>query len=170
MTNQSSVKKSAGPVTIGDRAPDFTLNDQDGRPVHFSDLIGKGSIVLYFYPKDNTRGCTLEACAFRDSYEVFKQAGAIVIGVSDDTAESHAAFASQNRLPFTLLSDVKGEARKLYGVPKPLGIMPGRTTYVIDRDGVVRYTFTALMDGPKHVTESLRILNELNAQQPQPTI
>jgi len=101
MTNQPSPKMAGGPITIGDRAPDFTLNNQDEQPVHFADLIGKGSIVLYFYPKDNTRGCTAEACAFRDSYEVFKQAGATVIGVSDDTAESHAAFASQNRLPFT---------------------------------------------------------------------
>ena len=153
-----------GPVSIGDRAPDFTLTDQNGQPLHFADLIGKGSIVLYFYPKDYSGGCTAEACSFRDNYEVFKQAGATVIGVSSDNEESHAGFAKKYQLPFTLLSDINGDVQKLYGVPNLFGIVRGRVTYVIDNEGIVRYTFSALIDGPKHVAEAMRILRKLAAQ------
>ena len=159
MNNQSPAK--SGPVKTGDAAPDFTLIDQQGQPVRMADLIGKQNIVLYFYPKDNTPACTAEACAFRDSFEVFKKAGAIVIGVSDDSPESHAQFAQKNRLPFTLLSDTKSSVRKLYGVPKAMVVMPGRTTYIIDKQGVVRHVFNDMMDGPKHVSESMRILQTL---------
>ena len=155
---------TTGSVSIGDRAPDFTLRDQNGQPVHLADLIGKATIVLYFYPKDFSGGCTAEACSFRDNYEVFKQAGAMVIGVSSDTEESHAGFAQKHRLPFTLLSDPNAVVQKVYGVPNLLGIVRGRVTYVIDQSGTIRHTFSALIDGPKHVAESLRIIRELVAQ------
>jgi peroxiredoxin Q/BCP len=103
-------------VRIGDRAPDFTLSSSTGQPVRLGDLLKERAVVLYFYPKDETMGCTAEACAFRDSYEVFKEADAEVIGVSDDSVESHRSFAAHHRLPFLLLADAGGTVRKRYGV------------------------------------------------------
>ena len=120
-------------VQVGDKAPDFTLPSQAGEPVRLQDRLGERVVVLYFYPKDNTTGCTAEACAFRDSYESFADAGAEVIGVSSDSADRHAGFASKHRLPFTLLADQGGRVRKAYGVPATFGLIPGRVTYVIDR-------------------------------------
>src|SRR5690349_16139428 len=107
--------KDAPKVDVGTIAPDFTLTNQDGKPVSLSDFKGKQAVVLYFYPKDFTGGCTAEACAFRDSYEVFQEAGAEVIGVSSDSEDSHQNFAAKYRLPFVLLSDKGGEVRKQYG-------------------------------------------------------
>ena len=120
-------------IQVGDKAPDFTLSSQAGEQVHLSERLGQRVVVLYFYPKDETPGCTKEACAFRDSHEVFAEAGAEVIGVSSDSVDKHAAFASHHQLPFTLLSDEGGQVRKSYGVPATLGLLPGRVTYVIDR-------------------------------------
>ena len=131
-------------VAVGDRAPDFTLADAEGKPVSLADFRGKRAVVLYFYPKDDTPGCTKEACSFRDSYEEFTQAGAEVIGVSSDSGSSHQGFAKKHRLPFTLLSDPGGAVRKKYGVPATLGLLPGRVTFVIDREGVVRHVSEAL--------------------------
>ena len=111
----------ANGVQPGDKAPDFTLPAQGGAPVRLSDRLGERVVVLYFYPKDDTPGCTKEACAFRDSYEVFTDAGAEVIGISSDSVDSHAAFAGHHKLPFTLLSDEGGKVRKKYGVPSSLG-------------------------------------------------
>src|SRR6266567_4261123 len=107
-------QSTQGKVQIGDMAPDFTLSDQKGAKVSLKDYVGK-NVVMYFYPKDNTPGCTAEACSFRDSYAVFKDQGAEVIGISSDSAEAHKKFAAQYHLPFTLLSDSDGEVRKLYG-------------------------------------------------------
>jgi peroxiredoxin Q/BCP len=121
---------------------------------------------LYFYPKDETPGCTKEACAFRDSYEVFAQAGAEVIGVSSDSADKHAAFAGHHQLPFTLLSDDKGEVRKSYGVPSTLGLLPGRVTYVIDRTGTVRHIFSSQINIGRHVNDALDVVKQLQAEQP----
>lgn len=149
---------SKGKVQVGDMAPDFMLPDQSGRPVRLSDFLGKTAVVLYFYPKDHTGGCTREACAFRDSYEVFREAGAEVIGVSSDSSESHQQFASQNRLPFILLSDTGGVLRKRYGVAKKYGLFAGRVTYVIDRQGVVRHIFFDQFNPTQHVAEALAIL------------
>lgn len=151
-----------GNVQVGDRVPDFTLPDKDGKPVSLHDYLGKTSIVLYFYPKDNTPGCTSEACSFRDSYEVFKDAGAEVIGVSSDTEDSHRKFASQYKLPFVLLSDNNGVLRKQLGVPNSFGILPGRVTYVIDKDGVVRHLFNSASPS-NHVAEALKTLQAINA-------
>lgn len=151
------------PVSVGDTAPDFTLPSQSGESVSLKDFIGKKSVVLYFYPKDDTPGCTTEACAFRDSYEVFKDAGAEVIGVSDDSPDSHQKFAAKHRLPFILLSDSGKQLRKLYGVPSTLGLLPGRVTYVIDKAGVVRHIFNSQLNFKGHIEESLKTLRELQA-------
>lgn len=149
-------------VRVGDPAPDFTLPTQkEGEAFHLGDMIGKSVIVLYFYPKDNTSGCTAEACSFRDNYEVFKEAGAEVVGVSSDSEESHQRFAAKHRLPFTLVSDKKGTLRKLYGVPTTMGFLPGRVTYVIDKQGIVRHIFNDMLHAQKHITEALQVVRAL---------
>lgn len=152
---------NSSPVKVGDRAPAFTLPNQLGNPVNLADLLGQKPIVLYFYPKDDTPGCTAESCAFRDSYEIFQEAGAEVIGISGDNPSSHQQFATKYRLPFTLLSDSDNRVRKLYGVPATLFILPGRVTYVIDREGIVRHIFDSQLDFNAHVKESLGALERL---------
>ena len=156
----------ASSVKVGDKAPDFTLPAQSGKPVRLQDRLGERVVVLYFYPKDNTSGCTAEACAFRDSHEVFTEAGAEVIGVSSDSADRHAAFAGRHNLPFTLLSDAGGRVRKSYGVPAVLGVLPGRVTYVIDRQGTVRHVFNSMTNIDQHVADALDMVRRLQAAQP----
>jgi peroxiredoxin Q/BCP len=153
-------------IQAGDTAPDFTLPSQSGEPVRLQDRLGQRVVVLYFYPKDNTPGCTAEACAFRDSYEVFAEADAEVIGISSDSADKHAAFAGQHQLPFTLLSDQGGKVRKLYGVPAVLGLLPGRVTYVIDRQGTVRHVFKSMTNIGQHVSDAVEIVRQLQTEQP----
>jgi peroxiredoxin Q/BCP len=148
-------------VQVGDKAPDFSLPAHTGETVSLSDFIGKKSVVLYFYPKDDTPGCTKESCAFRDRYEQFQQAGAEVLGVSSDSVESHQKFSAKYNLPFTLLSDRGQKLRKLYGVPSTLAILPGRVTYVIDKQGIVRHIFNSMMNFNAHVEESLKTLREI---------
>ena len=152
-------------IRAGDKAPDFTLPSQSGEQVRLSDRLGERVVVLYFYPRDDTRGCTAEACAFRDSFEAFTDAGAEVIGVSSDSVDRHAAFAGKHELPFTLLSDKGGQVRKLYGVPATLGLLPGRVTYVIDREGTVRHVFNSMTNIGQHISDALRIVRELQAGQ-----
>jgi peroxiredoxin Q/BCP len=152
-------------IQVGDQAPDFTLPSQSGEEVRLSDRLGERVVVLYFYPKDNTSGCTAEACAFRDSHEIFTDAGAEVIGVSSDSADKHAAFAGQHNLPFTLLSDRGGRVRKSYGVPSVLGVVPGRVTYVIDRTGTVRHVFSSMTNISQHVNDALEMVRQLQAEQ-----
>lgn len=154
----------AARVGVGDRAPEFTLPTQTGEFVSLKDLVGKKEIVLYFYPKDNTPGCTAEAGAFRDQYEVFKGLGAEVIGVSSDSVGSHRDFASKCNLPFTILSDQGGRVRKLYGVPSTFGLLPGRVTYIIDTKGVVRHVFSSQMNPAKHVEEAMKVLEEISGE------
>jgi peroxiredoxin Q/BCP len=151
-------------VEVGDPAPDFTLPSQSGEQVRLSDVWGRGPVVLYFYPKDETPGCTTEACTFRDSYEAFKEAGAEVVGVSSDSVASHESFAAKHRLPFVLLADEGGGVRKRYGVKPTLGILPGRVTYVIDREGVVRHVFSAQTGVHRHVSEAIDALSEIKAR------
>ena len=151
------------PVEVGDSAPDFTLPSQSGEEVRLRDVWERGPVVLYFYPKDETPGCTTEACTFRDSYEVFKEAGAEVVGVSSDSVASHDSFAARHRLPFVLLADEGGRVRKRYGVKATLGILPGRVTYVIDRAGVVRHVFSSQLGAQRHVQEALDALKEIAA-------
>jgi peroxiredoxin Q/BCP len=148
-------------LQIGNPAPDFELKDARGETFRLSDVKGSKNIVLYFYPKDDTRGCTAEACSFRDQYEVFREQGAEVVGVSSDDEASHQKFSDKYSLPFVLLSDQGGKVRKLYEVPKTLGLIPGRSTYVIDKEGIIRYRFNSQMKPLEHVQNALRVLQQL---------
>jgi thioredoxin-dependent peroxiredoxin len=142
-------------VQVGDVAPDFSLPDQTGTAVRLRDLLGTKSVVLYFYPKDRTPGCTIEARAFRDNYDAFAAAGAEVIGVSSDSVASHRRFAQRQELPFLLLSDRAGTVREQYGVEETLGIVPGRVTYVIDPAGIVRHIYSSQLRVLRHPREAL---------------
>ena len=147
----------------GSPAPDFELPDQHGKPFKLSELRGK-TVVLYFYPKDFTAGCTAEACSFRDSYEAFTDAGAVVVGVSSDDADSHQGFARKHRLPFTLLTDRGDKVAKLYSVSRRFGgLVKGRVTFVIDREGVIRHHVDSMILVGDHVSESLRVVKQLVA-------
>jgi len=148
-------------VSVGDIAPDFTKRTQKGDVITLSQLRGGKTVVLYFYPKDETPGCTAEACTFRDSFEDFVDAGAVVIGVSQDSDESHKKFAEHHRLPFLLVSDRDKSLQKAYGVPKTMGLLPGRVTYVIDRNGVVQHVFNSQLNAKKHVQEALGVVKRL---------
>lgn len=140
--------------------PDFRLPDADGNEVALDDLRGQ-KVVVYFYPRDDTPGCTTQACTFRDQFEAFSDAGATVIGISDDDPETHKAFAERHQLPFKLLSDAGGKVRKRIGVPTTLGLIPGRVTYVIDQQGIVQHTFNSQMKAAQHVDEALQVLERL---------
>jgi len=144
---------------VGDAAPDFTLLDQRGKPVRLHELTEKKNVALYFYPKDATPGCTLEARSFRDAYSVFTAADTEVIGVSSDSVKSHGRFAANERLPFLLLSDRDGLVRELYGVERTLGVLPGRVTYVIGRGGIVRHVYSSQLRVHQHSREALQALN-----------
>jgi peroxiredoxin Q/BCP len=154
---------------IGDRAPDFALEGAAGATVTLAGLLARGPVVLYFYPRDQTAGCTIEACAFRDSYQDFVAAGAQVVGVSRDDAGSHARFAAAHRLPFPLLSDPGGEAHERYGVRQRLGgLIKDRVTFVIDSGGVIRDVFTSQLRFSTHVSRALEVVRALAAA-PGPT-
>jgi len=147
-------------LNIGDKIPNFELKDQNGNDFELKDHLEKGKIILYFYPKDETIGCTKEACAFRDRYEYFTDAGAKVIGISSDSIKSHKQFAEKYNLPFTLLSDKGSKVRKLFKVPKTLGILPGRTTFVLNKDGIVIYAFNSQFRFSEHIKKALKIIGE----------
>lgn len=159
-----AVEAKGEAVKVGTKAPDFNLPSQEGKMISSAEFYGKKPVVVYFYPKDETPVCTKEACAFRDSFQDFKDAGVEVIGVSSDSPDSHKKFAEKHRLPFTLLADQKGELRKAFGVPSTFGVMPGRVTYVIDKDGVVKYIFNSQLEGEKHMTEALRVVKDLHSE------
>ena len=146
-------------LPCGEKAPEFTAVDQDGQTVRLADFRGNIGVVLFFYPKDESPICTKEACSFRDSYEKFLEAGAEVLGVSADSPQSHRQFVERLQLPFRLLSDPKGELRKAFGVAKTLGLLPGRATYVIDKEGVVQLSFAAQFASERHVEEALQALS-----------
>jgi peroxiredoxin Q/BCP len=149
-------------VKVGDRAPDFRLPALRGGELGLSDFIGKKNVVLFFYPKDETLGCTVEACTFRDAYHSFVEAGAEVIGISSDSLDSHEAFAKHHHLPMQLLSDTKGRVRALYGVKPTLGLFDGRETFIVDKEGIIRHVFRSQVRVRQHVQESLDILADLN--------
>jgi peroxiredoxin Q/BCP len=152
-------------IGIGDQAPLFSATSQRGEPISLAEFLGKKVVVLYFYPRDGTAMCTAEACGFRDAYEDFTAAGAVVIGVSRDSPDRHRRFIDRQRLPFLLISDHDGTLEKAFGVPKLLGFLPGRTTYVIDKSGVVRHIFTAHFSAGRHIAEALRVVRELSGSQ-----
>lgn len=146
-------------VNVGDAMPQSLLESEAGM-VNLRDKLGK-ALVVYFYPKDETPGCTKEACSFRDAYEDFTAAGAEVIGISRDDANSHASFKSHHRLPFTLLSDVDGNVAAAWGVKKILGILPGRVTFVFDKAGICKSRFDSQLRVGKHVDDALELVKRL---------
>jgi peroxiredoxin Q/BCP len=151
-----------GKLEIGSTIPSFSLNDQNGEIFNSDSVIGQKNLVIYFYPKDDSPGCTKEACSFRDQFAVFSDADAMIIGISSQSVESHKAFAEKHRLNYTLLSDPGNKTRKLFGVPTNLfGLIPGRVTYVINKEGKVVFMFNSQIDAEKHVDEALRVLKEL---------
>lgn len=151
-------------IEVGQPAPAFEQTAHDGSVVRVTPgQLRERVLVLYFYPQDNTPGCTAEACGFRDAFEDFADAGAEVVGVSPNTLEEHRKFAEGQRLPFQLLSDAEGTLRRAYKVQATLGLFPGRVTFVIDRRGTVRHVFNSQLRARKHVDEALRIVQELAA-------
>lgn len=159
MTTTPTTRPAA--LRPGDQAPDFELPAADGTRVRLSDYRGKSEVVLFFYPKDHTPACTMEACSFRDSHEAFQDAGAVVIGVSSDSPDSHRRFADRFRLPYLLLSDADGTLRERFGVARTLGLFPGRVTYLIDREGIIRHIFSSQLQPWRHVGEALDVLAKL---------
>ena len=149
-------------LRAGDRLPSFNLLDQDGEQRSSDDLAGR-PLVLFFYPKDDTPGCTIEACSFRDNHSALMELGAVVWGVSADDAISHRRFANRHSLTYPLLCDTNNALRKRLGVPRAMGLLPGRVTYVVDGDGIIRHIIENLLDGPAHVRESLRMVRRLAA-------
>ncbi|MCX6281775.1 MAG: peroxiredoxin [Bacteroidetes bacterium] len=147
-------------IQEGSKAPDFTLPSQDGSMVSLSQFAGNKWIVLFFYPKDESYGCTKEACSFRDNYEIFKEAGAEVIGISADDEASHKSFAANHKLPFILLSDKDRKVAGLYKVGRTLGILPGRVTYVIDKTLTIKKIFSSQFSFEKHIDEALSIIRK----------
>ncbi len=147
-------------LDVGQAMPDSTLQGESG-PVKIRDRVGK-PLVVYFYPKDETYGCTIQACSFRDSYQDFQAAGADVIGISRDDASSHAEFKQHHRLPFELLSDPGGKVAQAWGVKGTLGL-PGRVTYVFDGKGVLQYKFDSMIRFSKHIDEALRVIKQLKS-------
>lgn len=160
LTLKPFLSMSSQPLQIGDKLPHFILNDQNHFPVDISTLTGK-FLVLYFYPKDDTPGCTKEACSFRDSFGKLVDAGANVYGVSSDSPESHIKFKTKYKLPFSLLSDTNGELRKLLGVPTDLfGLLPGRVTYIFNPEGQLVHVFDSQFSPEKHVQEALNVIGK----------
>lgn len=147
-------------LKIGDTIPHFTTKDSNGNAFDSADYIGKQPVVIYFYPKDDTPGCTAQACSFRDSYEDFKELGAEVIGISSDSVESHIQFKSKFNLPFILLSDNDKQLRKLFGVPNNFLIIPGRETFVADADGIIRMKFNSML-AKNHIPKALEAIKKM---------
>lgn len=147
-------------LQLGDKIPHFISIDANAKPFDIKDYLGK-PLVIYFYPKDDTPGCTIQACTFRDNYEEFKNLGAEVIGISSDSLQSHQKFASRYKLPFILLSDFDKKIRKLFGVPNDfLGLIPGRATYVVDKNGIVQLIFDSA-SSKIHIQKALEILKRM---------
>ncbi len=157
-SSQNSAK-----TIVGSHVPPFTLRDQDGKLFPIDSVVGKRNLVIYFYPKDDTPGCTEEACYFRDELDLFSQSDAMVIGISGQSVASHKKFAEKYNLRFTLLSDEGDKVRDLFGVPVSFfGLLPGRVTYIVDRTGTVVYIYNSQTRAKSHVDEALRILKGLS--------
>lgn len=155
----NSTQSNMNKIEVGSKIPSFVLPDQNGNSFDIQSVLGKKNLVIYFYPKDETKGCTDQACSFRDQYDDFKDADAEVIGISSDRVESHKKFAEKHNLGFILLSDTDGKVRKEFGVPTNLfGLIPGRVTYVVDKKGIVILKFNSQTDTDKHIKEALAAL------------
>ncbi len=151
-------------IEVGSAIPHFILTDQNGNEFDIKSVLGKKYLVIYFYPKNDSPGCTKEACSFRDQYEVFRKADAEIIGISSDSVESHKRFAEKHNLTYTLLSDEGNRVRKLFGVPTNFfGLIDGRVTYVVNKSGVVIHIFNSQIQAEKHIQESIKALNDIDA-------
>jgi peroxiredoxin Q/BCP len=160
--NSSRKQNNMDAIKVGDNIPVFSLPDQNGDSFNLKKVLGTKKLVIYFYPKDDSPGCTKEACHFRDLFEAFNESDALIIGISGQSVESHKRFAEKYRLSFTLLSDRGNKVRKMFGVPSnALGLLPGRVTFVTDRTGKVVYIFNSQSQAERHVDEALKILKEL---------
>ena len=148
-------------LKVGDRVPSFSLKDQNGN-TRTSDKFNK-TLVLFFYPKDDTPGCTIEACGFRDKYDLFKILGAEVWGISNGNSQSHLEFANKNKLQYPLLCDINNLLRKKFGVPKKLGFIEGRVTYIIDPNGLIIHIFEDLLNGPAHIKEAIKAIKKIQS-------
>ena len=153
-------------IELGSLVPRFQLLDQNGNLFDINSVLGKNNLVIYFYPKDDTPGCTAQACSFRDHFEEFVNNETIVIGISSQSVESHKAFSLKHLLSFTLLSDTDNKVRKLFGVPTNIfGLLPGRVTYIVDKSGRVIYIFNSQFHATQHVDEALKVLKMSNQQE-----
>lgn len=146
-------------LKVGDKLPNFKAKDTNGNLFDSQDYIGKQALVIYFYPKDETKVCTAQACSFRDNYEEFKDLGAEIIGISADSVQSHFKFKSKFNLPFILLSDNDKKLRKLFGVENDFLIIPGRQTFVVDKNGLIIMVFNS-MSGTIHIEKALKVLKK----------
>jgi peroxiredoxin Q/BCP len=149
-------------LKAGDRAPDFALESQDGRTVALHDFLGSRNVVLYFYPKDFTPGCTAETKTFSENYGDVLAMGAEVLGISSDSPDSHSSFARECGATFPMLADKGGRVRRTYGVKSSLGLTPGRVTFIIDKEGIVRYVFSSQLRPRRHVAEALEALKAIS--------
>ena len=148
-------------LQVGDKIPSFSATDNGGNDFDSAAIVGKKPVVFYFYPKDNTPGCTAQACSFRDQYEDFKDLGAEVIGISSDSIASHEKFIQKYKLPFILLSDSDKKIRTLFGVkPNLFGLLPGRVTYVVDKNGIIQLVFDSLV-ATNHIPRALEMIKKL---------
>ena len=155
--------KQSMPLQPGEAAPDFSLKDQNGK-IRSNKRISSKYLILFFYPKDNTPGCTAQACSFKENYESLKRLGAQVLGVSSDSQDSHRDFATNYNLEFPLLCDEGGALRTSFGLNKVFGIIPSRVTYIINRRGIIEHVFSNLLDGPAHVSDAISFLSEIQAK------
>lgn len=146
-------------LKVGDKLPNFKAKDTNGNLFDSQDYTGKQALVIYFYPKDETKVCTAQACSFRDNYEEFKDLGAEIIGISADSVQSHLKFKSKFNLPFILLSDNDKKLRKLFGVENDFLIIPGRQTFVVDKNGFIIMIFNS-MSGTIHIEKALKVLKK----------
>ncbi|MDG6990191.1 MAG: peroxiredoxin [Nitrososphaerota archaeon] len=151
-----------GRVSVGDSAPDFTLEGPEGRKVSLHDYAGSKNVVIYFYPKDFTAGCTAETKAFGENYDDILKLGAEILGISSDSAESHGSFAQECGARFPLLADVGGKVREMYGAKSSFGLVPGRVTFVIDKQGIVRHAFSSQLRPKQHITEAVEALKAIS--------
>lgn len=147
-------------IKIGSPAPLFSMPDQNNNDVSLASYLGR-NVVIFFYPKNFTPGCTDEVCAFRDEYSEFKRYNAELIGISSDNSGSHREFAEKYHLAYTLLSDTNGEVAKLWGVKKTLGLFAGRETFVIDSEGITRFHFSSQLRAREHASQAIAAVKEI---------
>ncbi|MGB3774009.1 MAG: peroxiredoxin [Leeuwenhoekiella sp.] len=148
-------------LKLGDTLPEFKLKTKDGEWFYSTSLVGEKPLIIYFYPKNFTPGCTKEACSFRDSYEEFKEYGAEVIAISSDGSASHSRFAEKYNLPFIFLADEKNKVRKLFGVKSELlGLLPGRETFVFDANAQLKMRYNSIR-ATGHIQKALNSIKQL---------